>query len=237
MARTPAVAVVPGVWRIPLVGDFVNGYILRDDDGQVTLVDMGVTSSGGKVMAALASIGSGPGDVTRLLLTHAHPDHAGGAAHVARETGRQFGIHEDDAASARAGTSPPRDSSLLLGRLFNRIGGGSFDPVPVGETFTDGQVVPFAGGIEVVHTPGHSPGHAAYLLRESGVLITGDSIFNVRGLRWPIKAFCTDFRLTTQTAHRLAELDYTVAAFTHGPHLSDRPREHIRRFLATHPVA
>ena len=237
MARTPAVSVAPGVWRIPLVGDFVNGYILRDDDEQVTLVDMGVKSSGGKVMAALSSIGSGPSDVTRLLLTHAHPDHAGGAAHVARETGRQFGIHEDDAASATAGTSPPRDSSLRLGRLWNRLGSGSFDPVPVGETFTDGQVVPFAGGIEVVHTPGHSPGHAAYLLRESGVLITGDSIFNVRGLRWPIKAFCTDFRLTTKTAHRLAELDYTVAAFTHGPHLSDRPREHIRRFLATHPVA
>ncbi|HEV7173825.1 MBL fold metallo-hydrolase [Pedococcus sp.] len=237
MARTPAVSVAPGVWRIPLVGDFVNGYILRDDDGQVTLVDMGVKSSGGKVMAALASVGSGPSDVTRLLLTHAHPDHAGGAAHVARETGRQFGIHEDDAESATAGTSPPRDSSLRLGRLFNRIGSGSFDPVPVGETFTDGQLVPFAGGIEVVHTPGHSPGHAAYLLREAGVLITGDSIFNVRGLRWPIKAFCTDFRLTTKTAHRLAELDYTVAAFTHGPHLSDRPREHIRRFLATHPVA
>jgi glyoxylase-like metal-dependent hydrolase (beta-lactamase superfamily II) len=228
--------VAPGVWRIPLVGDFVNGYILRDDDGQVTLVDMGVKSSGGKVMAALASIGSGPSDVTRLLLTHAHPDHAGGGAQVARETGRQFGIHEDDAASATAGISPPRDASLRLGRLFNRFGSGSFDPVPVGETFTDGQVVPFAGGIEVVHTPGHSPGHAAYLLRESGVLITGDSIFNVRGLRWPIKAFCTDFRLTTKTAHRLAELDYTVAAFTHGPHLSDRPREHIRRFLATHPV-
>ncbi|WP_230209117.1 MBL fold metallo-hydrolase [Nostocoides sp. HKS02] len=236
MARTAAVPVVPQVWRIPLLGDFVNGYILRDDDGQVTLVDMGIKSSGAKVMAALASIGSGPSDVTRLLLTHAHPDHAGGAAHVARETGQRFGIHEDDAASAAAGTAPPRDPTTFLGRLTNRLPGGGFPPVPVGETFTDGQLLPFAGGIEVVHTPGHSPGHVAYLLRESGVLITGDSIFNVRGLRWPIKSFCTDFRLTTKTAHRLAELDYTTAGFTHGPHLSDNPREHIRRFLATHPV-
>jgi hypothetical protein len=53
----------------------------------------------------------------------------------------------------------------------------------------------------------------------------------VRGLRWPIKAFCTDFRLTTQTAVRLAELEYSTAAFTHGPELRDRPREQIRRFL------
>jgi hypothetical protein len=64
------------------------------------------------------------------------------------------------------------------------------------------------------------------------VLTTGDSIFNVRGLRWPIKSFCTDFTVTTLTAHRLAEVDDTTAALTHGPHLSDNPREHIRRFLA-----
>jgi glyoxylase-like metal-dependent hydrolase (beta-lactamase superfamily II) len=229
--KEPAVQLAPGVWRIPLVRDFVNGFILRDDDGQVTLVDMGITRSGPKVLAALASIGSGPSDVTRLMLTHAHPDHAGGAKHVADATGREFGIHEQDAEFARSGQSPPRDQHFLIGRLVSR-GKDGFPAVPVGETFTDGQVIPFAGGIEVIHTPGHSPGHAAYLHQDSGVLITGDSIFNVRGLRWPIKAFCTDFAMTTQTAHRLAEVDYTTAAFTHGPHLSDRPREHIRRFLS-----
>jgi glyoxylase-like metal-dependent hydrolase (beta-lactamase superfamily II) len=238
MAKPAAVPLATGVWRIPLLGDFVNGFMFRDDDGQVTLIDMGVKRSGAKVMAALESIGSGPSDVTRLMLTHAHPDHAGGAAHVARETGRSFGIHEDDAEAARTGFSPPRDDTLRLGRLANRMGGGrkDFEPLEGGETFTDGQVVPVAGGLEVIHTPGHSPGHAAYLHRSSGVLITGDSIFNVRGLRWPIKAFCTSFRLTTQTAHRLAELDYTTAAFTHGPELRVNPREEIRRFLATHPA-
>ena len=103
MAKTPAVALAPGVWRIPLLGDFVNGFILRDDDGQVTLVDMGVKQSGPKVLAALASIGSGPSDVTRLMLTHAHPDHAGGAAHVARATGRT-------SASTRTTPRSPRQA-------------------------------------------------------------------------------------------------------------------------------
>jgi glyoxylase-like metal-dependent hydrolase (beta-lactamase superfamily II) len=230
MAAAPAVQLAPNVWRIPLVRDFVNGFIIRDDDGQVALVDMGLKRSGTKVIAALQSIGSGPSDVTRLMLTHAHPDHAGGAAYVAERTGRDFGIHEADAGFARDGVSPPRDRAFLLGRLLGR-GKNGFPPVEVGETFTDGQVIPFAGGIQVVHTPGHSPGHASYLLPEHSLLITGDAIFNVRGLRWPIRSFCTDFRLTTQTAVRLAELDYTLAAFTHGPELRDEPRRHIRRFL------
>jgi len=191
---------------------------------------MGISRSGPKVMAALASIGSGPSDVTRLMFTHAHPDHAGGAAYVAQQTGKELGIHEDDADFAREGVSPPRDQSFLLGRLLSR-GKNGFPPVSVGETFTDGQVIPFAGGIQLVHTPGHSPGHVSLLHQDSGVLITGDAIFNVRGLRWPITSFCTDFRMTKQTAVRLAELEYTTAAFTHGPELRDHPREHIRRFL------
>jgi glyoxylase-like metal-dependent hydrolase (beta-lactamase superfamily II) len=238
MARDLVVQLAPNVWRIPLVRDFVNGFILRDDDGQVTLVDMGVKSSGPKVVAALGAIGAGPSDVTRLLLTHAHPDHAGGAAHVARETGRGFAIHHDDAAYASEGTSPPRDRSFRLGRLFDRLSrpGRDFEPVPVERELSDGEVLPVAGGLRVVHTPGHSPGHVSLLHEPSRLLITGDAMFNVLGLRWPIRSFCTDFRMTQRTAHVLGELDYDVAAFTHGPELRDRPREAIRRFLARHPI-
>ena len=234
MAAELVVPLAPGVWRIRLLRDLVNGFIFRDADGQVTLVDMGLRSHGPKVMAALASIGSGPSDVTRLLLTHAHPDHAGGTAHVSRETGLPVDVHVADAEFVRTGQAPPRDESLRIGVLANRLGRGrrDFEPVEVGETFVDGQVVPIAGGLEVVHTPGHSPGHAAYLHRDSGVLITGDSIFNVRGLRWPIKAFCTSFVMTTQTAERLTTLDYTTAAFTHGAELRDNPRAAIGDFLA-----
>jgi glyoxylase-like metal-dependent hydrolase (beta-lactamase superfamily II) len=194
---------------------------------------MGIKPSGPKVMAALRAVGSGPSDVTRLLLTHAHPDHAGGAAHVAQATGRGFEIHEADAAYAREGTTPPRDRSLWLGRLFDRLSrpGRDFAPVPVDRELTDGEVLPVAGGLRVIHTPGHSPGHVSLLHEDSRLLITGDAIFNVLGLRWPIKAFCSDFAMTKRTAHELGELDYSVAAFTHGAELRDNPREAIRRFL------
>jgi glyoxylase-like metal-dependent hydrolase (beta-lactamase superfamily II) len=238
MAKDLVVPLAPNVWRIPLVRDLVNGFALRDDDGQVTLVDMGISRSGPKVLAALAAIGSSPSDVTRLVLTHAHPDHAGGAAHVARATGRGFTVHHDDAAYASEGTSPPRDRSFLLGRLFDRMArpGRDFEPVVVEREMTDGEVLPIAGGVRVVHTPGHSPGHVSLLHEESRTLITGDAIFNVLGLRWPVKAFCTDFRMTQQTAHVLGELDYDLAAFTHGAELRSRPREAIRRFLLSHPA-
>jgi glyoxylase-like metal-dependent hydrolase (beta-lactamase superfamily II) len=236
MARRPVVELAPGVWRIPLVGDWVNGFAFRDDDGQVTLVDFGLKSSATKVLAALDTIGSGPSEVTRILLTHAHPDHAGGAAEISRNTGRAMGIHEADAEYLAAGKSPPRDTSLLLGRLFNRMGGGGFEAVSVGERLTDGQLLPVNGGLRVIHTPGHSPGHVAFLHEPTGVLIAGDSIFNVLGMRWSIASFCTDFAMSKKTAHRLTEVQYRIAAFTHGPEIRDNPRAAIGNFLAKHPT-
>jgi glyoxylase-like metal-dependent hydrolase (beta-lactamase superfamily II) len=185
-------------------------------------------------MAALRSIGSGPSDVTRLMLTHCHPDHAGGTAHVSRETGRPVDVHAADAEYVRTGAMPEADPTSGLGKLVRRLPGPKQESVRVGEELTDGQVVPFAGGIRVVHTPGHSPGHAAYLLEQSGVLITGDAIFNVLGMRWPMKFLCSNFAMTKVTAHRLAELDYSTAAFTHGPEIgSDRARRSARSSPST----
>lgn len=230
MSKRAVVPLAPGIWRMPLVGDLVNGFLLRDADGQVTVIDVGLPRCAPRVLAALGAIGAGPGDVTRVLLTHAHVDHVGAAAKVARVTGRGVLVHADDAEFVRTGHGPPRDRSSRLGRLLGSLDNG-FDPVAVDDELHDGQLLAIAGGLRVIHTPGHSPGHVAYLHEPTGTLVTGDSIFNVRGLRWPFAAFCTDFRMTRQTAHRLAETDYAVAAFTHGKELTDNPRAAVGAFL------
>ncbi len=231
MARPAVVPLAPGLWRVPLAGDWINGFLLRDDDGQVTVLDMGLARSAPRIVAAVKAIGSGPSDVTRLLLTHAHYDHAGGAAAVAAATGREVTVHADDAAYVRSGTNPPRDPSFAIGRLLSRLSVQRFTAVPVAEEVHDGQLLPIAGGLRVIHTPGHTPGHAAYLHEPTGTLVTGDSLVNAFGLRWPPKMFCSEFQLTQQTAVRLTEIDYETAAFTHGPEDRSRPRATIRTFL------
>ena len=83
---------------------------------------------------------------------------------------------------------PPRRPSALLGRLMARLPGGGFEAPPVAATFTDGQVLAIAGGLRVVRTPrALAPGHVSLLHEPTGLLITGDAIFNVRGLRWPVR--------------------------------------------------
>ena len=233
MARSPAVALAAGVYRIPTLGDYINSYAFVDDDGSVTLVDCGLKRAPAKIVSALAAIGKHPRDVQRIVLTHAHFDHSGGASTMVNETGvNGVDVHADDAGYVRTGTRVPGDTASTSGRIFARAPWGDFRATPVAQELVDGQTLDVAGGLRVIHTPGHTPGHISLLHPGSGVLITGDSIFNMNShMSWPTKVFCTSFRQNVETAHVLGELDYSLAAFTHGPEIRDNAREQVRGFL------
>jgi glyoxylase-like metal-dependent hydrolase (beta-lactamase superfamily II) len=237
VTRTPVVSLAPGVFRIPTAGkDLVNSFVLVQDDGSVTLVDTGLKRAPARIVAGLAAIGKHPSDVTRIILTHVHPDHAGGAAEMRRRTGAPVLVHGDDHDWARSGQlTSANDPSTRIGRLFARLGQSTIEPFEPGPPLQDGEVLPVSGGLRVVHTPGHSPGHVSLLVEPTGTLITGDALFNfrfLRGARVSPAFLCSDFAMTKRTAHRLGELDYELAAFTHGPEIRDRAREVVRRLLA-----
>lgn len=225
-----AIQIGPELWRVPTMRwDLINSFLIRAEDGSLTLVDTGLRSAPPRILAALTEIGAGPTDVTTIVLTHAHFDHAGGAAQLTRATKQGVTVHEQDAQFVRTGTGPPTDPAHALGRLIRRTSG--FGSAPVASTMTDGQVLP-GSQLVVHHTPGHTPGHCSLLHEPSSTLITGDAIFNMRSRRtWPMLAFCSDGALTRQSADTLGELDYRSAAFTHGPEIREGAREAIRGFL------
>ena len=224
MARVPAIELAPGVVRIPTIGAAAtNSFALVDDDGSVTLVDCGVKRAPARIVAGLRAVGRHPGDVVRIVLTHAHSDHAGGAAEMAARTGSPVALHERDAPFVEAGRAPDFDPSLLVGRLMTRLPAGGFPPAAVGERLSDGQVLDVGGGLRIVATPGHTPGHVSLLHEPTATLITGDALFNVRQLRYSPRPLCTDFRLNERTAHVLGELEYERVAFTHGTEITKAP--------------
>jgi glyoxylase-like metal-dependent hydrolase (beta-lactamase superfamily II) len=67
----------------------------------------------------------------------------------------------------------------------------------------------------------------SFLHQDSGVLITGDCIWNVFGVRFSPGSLCTDIEQNRASAALLADLTFTTAAFTHGPQVSDRARERV----------
>ena len=227
------VQLAPSVWRIPLLGDYINAFVFADADGSLTLVDCGLKRAPATIVRGLASIGKHPRDVQRILLTHAHFDHAGGARAMVDSSATAGVIaHAEDAGYLASGLPAPADTSTTAGRLFGRRSRG-FEPVPVARTLADGDLLEVGGGLRIHHTPGHTPGHVSLLHEPTGTLITGDAIFNMNGRRsWPLSVFCTSASQNQRSAAILADLDYQVAAFTHGPEIRDRAREQLRAFLS-----
>src|SRR3954454_14226560 len=128
------------------------------------LVDSGSGSvpSDADVQTFLAAEGVDPGELAWLVLTHFHADHAGGAAALQRDAGVRIAAHAAEAALVNA-----RDPRACDARWL----GFPVGPYAVDRALTDGELVE---GLEVVHTPGQTPGHIALWLAEERIAITGD---------------------------------------------------------------
>jgi glyoxylase-like metal-dependent hydrolase (beta-lactamase superfamily II) len=188
--------IAPGLWRIPLsmpVGPaFVNVYLLRSADGWI-LIDtgMGFPAVFDELAAALAHAGVEPGQLRHILLTHVHPDHSGNAPQLASLSGAPMRVHRADVdllawilrpgAADRIGETllaasadPDRVAAVVVAaaRLF-----ALFPPLPGAHFLNHGDSFPTAlGALEVIHTPGHSPGHVCFYLPARSLLFSGDTV-------------------------------------------------------------
>lgn len=220
------------LYRVPTLGNAINSFVFVEDSGELTLVDAGLKRAPKKLLAAISELGKQPSDVTRILLSHTHNDHAGGLARMCHETGARVHVHGGDAEYARRGASPPSDRRAFGARVLAMLPAGRFEAVHVDEELKDNQVLDVGGGLRVIHTPGHTPGHVSFLHERSGTLITGDALFNWRGITFSPRWFCHDIPMSRETAWRFGDVDYEVAAFMHGREIRDGARDRITAFLA-----
>ena len=223
--------VVPGLYEIRL--GVVNAFLLESDDG-LTLVDTGVPGSDGAILKAVRSIGRQPGDVREILVTHCHPDHAGGLAALKRQTGATASMHPVDAAMVREGKalrplSPaPGLLNAIIFRLLVRSGASVVEPAEVEREVADGEELPVAGGLRAVHVPGHCAGQLAFLWpRHGGVLLAADAAANVFGL--DLSPGYEDLEVGRRSLTKLAELDFEVACFGHGRTIHSGASRRFRR--------
>ena len=164
-----AVELRPGVWQVPLRG--VNAYFVEDDAG-LALVDTGMPWQTDGVRRALEVAGFTMRDVDRVLLTHYDLDHVGGLRSLLESAGDVevccgAGDAELVAGNRTPALSVPKGVVQRLGRLLTP---SVHAPV---RALGDGDAV---GGFEVVATPGHTPGHVAYLHADSGTALLGDLV-------------------------------------------------------------
>jgi glyoxylase-like metal-dependent hydrolase (beta-lactamase superfamily II) len=210
--------ILPNILLIPNV--IANSYLLIDADG-LTLIDAGLPGSHRKVLRFLSSLGFAPKDLKRILITHADYDHVGGLAALKNAScATIFASRFEAQAMAEGHASRPVKPRRKIIKLIYNLMASLFKPAPVKADgfLAEGQILPVLGGLQVVETPGHTPGHVSFFLPSAGVLFCGDSIVSEKnGLRGSGGANTWDQEKADGSVRKQATLGVRMLCSGHGP--------------------
>lgn len=227
----PFQQIFPGVYEF--ANGPVNEWLMEDKDGW-TLVDTGYPNQHQNILDAITAFGKKPTDIKRIVMTHDHPDHAGGLAAIKQATGAPAWMHHLDAEVVRGhvpmfrSTPSPGIVAWIMYNRFIKNVPGVVPQAEIENEITDGQLLPISGGLRVIHTPGHSAGHCAFMLeRDGGLLFAVDACANVMGLSPSI--VYDDHKQGRESLRKLAGLNFSAVCFGHGKVLSG---ENAKKFNA-----
>jgi glyoxylase-like metal-dependent hydrolase (beta-lactamase superfamily II) len=148
-------------------------HLLEDGDASV-MIDTGMVGEPVFIRRLFRKLGLKPAALKAILLTHGHLDHAGNLAWLAEWTGARVYAHREEVRHV-AGNYPYSGVARWCGRLeaagrfVFRYRAGRID-----EFITDGQGLPFWGGLRVIHLPGHTAGHCGFFSAKHSLLFSGD---------------------------------------------------------------
>ena len=222
--------IVPGVHMVTGVR-WARVYLIEDES--LGLIDSGLPFSAGAIIKYIRSIGREPEELKLILVTHSHPDHSSGALAIRKRTGAEILAHPHDTK-----THSNNVRSLRYRGLFGSLG----VPLPlirrtvIDKSVADGDEIPMFGGVEVIHTPGHTAGSVCYFLKSKGVLFSGDTIFSdgqrvSRSVPFP----GYDAENYRQSLYRLAAMQFETLCGGHGDPLVQGASDRLRELLALRP--
>jgi glyoxylase-like metal-dependent hydrolase (beta-lactamase superfamily II) len=193
--------------------------LMWDEKDEATLIDTGVAGSDVAIGEHLTRLGLEWKNIRRIILTHQDVDHIGGAGAIVKASNAEVLAHEDDIPYIQGERrllkmNPDRIEAMLktvpaeqrerVRQLFENP-----PTVHVDRALVDGEKLPYSGGIVVIHTPGHTPGHISLFLGAERLLIAGDALRAENGvLQGPSLSSTPDLAVATASLRKL--LDYPI---------------------------
>jgi len=192
----------------------INMYLVREEDG-FTLIDTALESCAEPIIQAAQQLGS---PIVRIVLTHAHDDHAG-----ALDKLHELLPEAEVAISARDARFLSGDMSLDADEPEDKLRGGwHIHKTRPSRLLHEGDHI---GSLEVIASPGHTPGHASFLDTRDRTLIAGDAFQTLGGVAvsgifvplFPLPAFSTWHKPSClESARKLRTLEPSRLAVGHG---------------------
>ncbi|AVK97680.1 MBL fold metallo-hydrolase [Lysinibacillus sphaericus] len=209
------------VLELEFNGTMIYPTLLWDQDMAV-LIDTGFPGQMEDLRVAIDKIGVAFDNIQVVILTHQDIDHIGNLPDILQNDGSNMKVyaHELDKPYIQG------DFPLLKdGHIANPPKGR------VDETLHDGQELPYCGGILVIHTPGHTPGHISLYLRQSKTLVAGDSMYSVNGVLQGVHLPTTlNIEAARQSLKKYINLDIESVVCYHGGLSLANSNEQILKF-------
>lgn len=212
------------------------------DGVQAILIDTCLPGAARQIMDAMEEAGVPLSALTHIVLTHADMDHTGSLKELLALAPKNVQVlcHEREKSYVQ-GDVPPLRLAAMEAAVENMMGekraqfsalaqslrsGYKNLAVPVTGTVEDGEMLPC--GVQVIFTPGHTPGHISLYLISSRTLIAGDVLSVLSGELLPAPDWSVgDKELMRASLKKLAELDIETVVCFHGGVFSDSVRERL----------
>lgn len=199
------------------------------DDDTVILVDSGFPGQLQQIREAMDRAGASFRKLNMVIITHQDIDHIGGLPAILGESDHHVAVlaHETEKPYIE-GRRPlikmygERMAKMLLSlpeERRQRAEAFFANPPRAGvdRTVADGEILPYCGGITVIFTPGHTPGHICLYLHQSKILVTGDALIAEGGrLLGPNPQTTDDMDLAIKSLQKLTPYDVEVVICYHG---------------------
>lgn len=238
MFGTQVFRVTDTIWCIRRSSYQNCSYLVLTHDGPV-LVDAGMASDGRDVDIALAKLNLSANSIRAILLTHWHNDHAAGAAEIQSRSKAPVYCHALDAPNLTRQTA----HHGLRGWLANRIPEWGLFVLFIGllgETVPNAVASPYEvdgndtilNDFQVIHTPGHTPGHVSFYYAPEKAMFAGDALAVIGNrVRFMARPVTLDIHSARQSMIRCLSFDINVLCPGHRRPLTHDCRQRCTEML------
>ncbi|MCL2860247.1 MAG: MBL fold metallo-hydrolase [Oscillospiraceae bacterium] len=214
---------------------------LLHDEQNLILVDTGFPMQSEYIIKEMEKLGFDPKKITGIMLTHSDIDHIGGIKDFKKLSKEaQVMAYKDEAPYISNEKTPIKLAAFEKSDIpeekkqwYTMMKQGfEASYTNVDKTLSDGEVLQVCGGIEVIHTPGHTPGHMCLYCKEGKVLISGDALNIKDGKLIGSKPEHThDMKLALESVKKLESYEINSIILYHGGLYTSNIKEALKEIV------